>query len=224
MGASGPRCVPTLVVSFWLWVFSLSVVWLYHLRYHGCLGLSSFIKGSAVSESLWCFLSRGGSTLLQRVHEGERMYPPLGSTGWWEPGNQTHNHLLPTGIQTVVISYENRHKEISLHTGHAPVYINIDSCQVSTACITEFQSVFSRDKLDCGKATGYLHWIRTTELLKPFQLPCLHVPPTHNERLRQVLDEIEEWEIIRKSSSQFAFPLVLVWKKSGVMRVCNDFH
>lgn len=73
---------------------SLSVVSLFHLRYHGCFGLSNFIKGSAVSESLWCFLSRGGSTLLQRVHEGERMYPPLGSTGWWEPEKQMHNDLF----------------------------------------------------------------------------------------------------------------------------------
>lgn len=69
--------------------------------YHGCFGLSSFIKGSGVSESLWCFLSRGGSTLLQRVHEGERMYPPLGSTGWWEPGDQTHNDLLLTGAKVL---------------------------------------------------------------------------------------------------------------------------
>lgn len=70
--------------------FSLSAVRLFHIRCHGCFGLSSFIKGSTVSESLWCFLSRGGSTLLQRVQEGERIYPPLGSTGWWEPRNKKH--------------------------------------------------------------------------------------------------------------------------------------
>lgn len=70
------------------------------LRYQGCLGLSSFIKGSGVSESLWCFLSRGASTLLQRVHEGERMYPPLGSTGWWEPAerNEMRNENSASSI------------------------------------------------------------------------------------------------------------------------------
>lgn len=46
---------------------------LFHIKGHDCYGLSSFIKGSGASESLWCFLSRGGSTLLQRVQEGERM-------------------------------------------------------------------------------------------------------------------------------------------------------
>lgn len=90
--------------SVCLWVFSLSLCGptvSRQMSYHGCFGLCSFIKGSGVSESLWCFLSRGGSTLLQRVHEGERMYPPLGSIGWWEPGDQTHNSLLPAGIQSL---------------------------------------------------------------------------------------------------------------------------
>lgn len=101
--ANGGGLLVHVVFPLWLcpsasgFFFSLSAVQLLHIRCHGCFGLSSFIKGSGVSESLWCFLSRGGSTLLQRVHEGERMYPPLGSTGWWEPEDQTH-YLLPSGI------------------------------------------------------------------------------------------------------------------------------
>lgn len=77
----GPLCVIALAVCLALGFVFLSAGWLVHVRDHGCFGLSSFIKGSVVSESLWCFLSRGGSTLLHRVHEGERMYPPLGSAG-----------------------------------------------------------------------------------------------------------------------------------------------
>lgn len=60
----------------------------FHVEGRGYFSLSSFVKGSGVSESLWCFLSRGGSTLLQRVHEGERMYPPLAIIGWWEPAGK----------------------------------------------------------------------------------------------------------------------------------------
>lgn len=108
--------------------------------------------------------------------------------------------------------------------------IDIDSCEASTACkekliglIAEFQSIFSRDKLDCGKAEGCLHRIRVVDE-KPFRLPCRRIPPNQYEKLRQVLDEMEEREIIRKSSSEFASPLVLVWKKTGDMRICNDFR
>lgn len=35
---------------------------------------------------------------------------------------------------------------------------------------------------------------------------------------------MEEREIIRKSSSDFASPLVLVWKKSGDLRLCTNFR
>ena len=80
--------------------------------------------------------------------------------------------------------------------------IDIDSYEVSQAgkeklvdLITEFQSIFSRDKLDCGRVTGCLHRIRVVDE-KPFRLPCRRVPPTQYEKLRQVLDEMEEKDII----------------------------
>lgn len=77
-GGLSVLCLPAPAASFSL----------FHIEGHSYFGLSSFIKGSGVSESLWCFLSRGGSTLLQRVHEGERMYPPLAVIGWWEPAGK----------------------------------------------------------------------------------------------------------------------------------------
>lgn len=38
------------------------------------------------------------------------------------------------------------------------------------------------------------------------------------------LPELEERGIIRKSTSQFASPLVSVWKKNGDLHICTDFH
>uniref|UniRef100_A0AAV2MDT0 Uncharacterized protein n=1 Tax=Knipowitschia caucasica TaxID=637954 RepID=A0AAV2MDT0_KNICA len=80
--------------------------------------------------------------------------------------------------------------------------IDVESCQVSTdyktklaELIVEYESIFSRDKLDCGKATGYPHRIRVLDE-KPFRLPCSRIPPTQYEKLRQALDEMEEREII----------------------------
>ena len=37
----------------------------------------------------------------------------------------------------------------------------------------------------------------------------------HYQKLRQVLSEMEERGIIRKSMSEYASPLVMVWKKDG---------
>ena len=35
---------------------------------------------------------------------------------------------------------------------------------------------------------------------------------------------MEEKEIVRKPSSEYASPLVLVWKKNGDLRLCTDFR
>lgn len=108
--------------------------------------------------------------------------------------------------------------------------IDVDSCDVSASCretlvdlLVQYQSIFSKDKLDCGKATGCLHRIRLSDE-KPFRMPYRRIPPNQYEKLRLALDEMEEREIIRKSSSDYASPLVLVWKKSGDLRLCNDFR
>lgn len=50
------------------------------------------------------------------------------------------------------------------------------------------------------------------------------MPPAEYHKLRQVLNEMEEKDIIRKSTSEFASPLVLVWKRNGELRVCTDFR
>ncbi len=108
--------------------------------------------------------------------------------------------------------------------------LDVESCNVSADCkaklvllISQYHSIFSRHKLDCGKAAGFVHRIRLSDD-KPFRLPYRRLAPNQYERLRQALDEMEECEIIRKSSSEFASPLVLVWKKSGDLRICTDFR
>lgn len=108
--------------------------------------------------------------------------------------------------------------------------INVDSCQVSAACksqltqlISEYQDIFSRHSLDCGEVRGYVHRIRLTDD-RPFRLPYRRVPPAHYQKLRQVLGDMEEKGIIRKSSSEYASPLVMVWKKDGGVRICTDFR
>ncbi|XP_066566330.1 uncharacterized protein LOC136753848 [Amia ocellicauda] len=108
--------------------------------------------------------------------------------------------------------------------------IDISSCQVSEACrsqltqlLTEYQDIFSKHPLDCGEVQGYTHRIHLTDD-RPFRLPYRRVPPAHYQKLRQVLTDMEERGIIRKSSSEYASPLVMVWKKDGGLRICTDFR
>lgn len=108
--------------------------------------------------------------------------------------------------------------------------INIDGCEVSgewknklANLLLSFQDVFSRDNLDCGEAKEFVHRIHLADD-RPFRLPFRRVPPAHYQKLREVLSEMEMKGIISKSISEYASPLVLVWKKSGDLRICTDFR
>ena len=59
---------------------------------------------------------------------------------------------------------------------------------------------------------------------RPFRLPYRQVPPNQYDKLRTAINDMEEKGIIRKSHSEYASPLVLVWKKNGDLRICTDFR
>uniref|UniRef100_A0AAV2LU07 Uncharacterized protein n=1 Tax=Knipowitschia caucasica TaxID=637954 RepID=A0AAV2LU07_KNICA len=97
--------------------------------------------------------------------------------------------------------------------------LDIDSCEVSPywkgqlmELVRKYEDVFSKSKLDCGSAKDIVHRIHLSDT-RPFRLPYRRVPPGQYHKLREVLSEMEELEIIRKSKSEWASPLVLVWKK-----------
>ncbi|KAJ8341924.1 hypothetical protein SKAU_G00342150 [Synaphobranchus kaupii] len=69
--------------------------------------------------------------------------------------------------------------------------------------LENYNDVFSKHALDCGKAEGFVHRIRLTDD-RPFRLPYRRVPPAHYQKLRQVLTEMEEQGIIRKSTTKLA--------------------
>ncbi|KAM7370275.1 hypothetical protein PAMP_011541 [Pampus punctatissimus] len=108
--------------------------------------------------------------------------------------------------------------------------VDMESCEVSEDCkrrmadlVLQYEDVCSRHHLDCGEAKGFVHRIHLSDS-RPFRLPYRRVPPGQYQKLRQVLSEMEEKEIIRKSTSEYASPLVLVWKKNGDLRICTDFR
>lgn len=108
--------------------------------------------------------------------------------------------------------------------------VDTDACEVSdewksrlAELLSRFHDVFSKDKLNCGEARDFVHRIHLTDD-RPFWLPYRRIPPAHYHKLREVLSEMEEKGIIRKSISEYALPLVMVWKNNGDLRICTDFR
>ncbi len=88
--------------------------------------------------------------------------------------------------------------------------LDLTACKVSSTwkmkllhLVKKYESIFSRNKMDCGEAKNVVHRIRLVDE-KPFSLPYCRVPPSHYEKLRVALDEMEENGIIRKSNTEYA--------------------
>lgn len=143
-----------------------------------------------------------------------------------EPSEVLLNSCTQTGVPAAaeVRSTDDKLKSVGLDS------LDIHSCDVSECykqriadLVVQYEDIFSRHHLDCGEAKGFVHRIHLSDD-RPFRLPFRRVPPGQYQKLRQVLSEMEEKEIIRKSTSEYASPLVLVWKKNGDLRVCTDFR
>ncbi|KAJ8369746.1 hypothetical protein SKAU_G00097740 [Synaphobranchus kaupii] len=85
--------------------------------------------------------------------------------------------------------------------------IDVDGCEASETCkrklaelVLSYKDVFSRDRLDCGEAKGFVHRIRLSDD-RPFRLPFRRVPPGHYQQLREVLSDMEMKGIISKSAN-----------------------
>ena len=119
---------------------------------------------------------------------------------------------------------------VQLLKDHGLADIDIGGCEVSAdwkkelaELLLKFQDVFSKGKLDCGEAKDFVHRIHLSDD-RPFRLPYRRVPPAHYHHLREVLSEMEMKGIISKSLSEYASPLVMVWKKNGDLRICTYFR
>ncbi|GFN86556.1 Zinc finger protein [Plakobranchus ocellatus] len=91
--------------------------------------------------------------------------------------------------------------------------------QLEEAALT-YSSIFSDRP---GTASAEEHCIELTPSIPVRQLPY-PVPYAMRQTLRDELREMEDLGVIRKSSSPYASPVVVVKKKDGTNRVCIDYR
>ncbi|XP_033120243.1 uncharacterized protein LOC117119526 [Anneissia japonica] len=85
------------------------------------------------------------------------------------------------------------------------------------------QTVFSQDSMDLGFCNVIPHQINLKDG-KPIRLPYRRIPPAQIPEIRQLLQEMLEKRIIRKSKSPFASAVVPVRKRDGSLRLCVDYR
>ena len=83
--------------------------------------------------------------------------------------------------------------------------------------------IFSSFGKDLGRTGVIQHKITTTTTL-PIRQPIRRIPPYHREEVQWLLKEMQEKDVIQRSSSPWASPIILVTKKDGSTRFCVDYR
>ena len=85
------------------------------------------------------------------------------------------------------------------------------------------KEVFVSEGSPLGCTDTVRHHIRTTDDV-PISQPYRRIPPQLFEEVRNHLNDLLKKGVIQESESAYAAPTVLVRKKTGELRICNDYR
>ena len=74
---------------------------------------------------------------------------------------------------------------------------------------------------EIGLVKKYKHRIEITSQ-KPYKSKTYPIPEVHRKKIIEHIRELEKQEIVKKASTQYINPLVIVVKKNGDIRLCLD--
>ena len=95
--------------------------------------------------------------------------------------------------------------------------------QVIAGVLVKYQDVFSKSDWDIGLTDLAKHSINTGDAPPIKQMPR-RVPLAHAEEEKKAIEDLLKKGVIRKSTSPWASPIVVVKKKSGAIRPCVDYQ
>ena len=117
---------------------------------------------------------------------------------------------------------ETKHIECILHNIDEKVG-SIEEKTSITKIIKEFKDVFSKDKNDIGHCSILKHEIDLMDN-RPIAQPTRRAPLHLENKVDEMIIELEKHGIIRESSSPWSSPIVVCQKKSGDIRLCVDYR
>ena len=101
--------------------------------------------------------------------------------------------------------------------------LNEDEREQIMRLVQKHDQVFSRDQYDVGCCDKVAHRIQTQDNV-PINQPYRRIPPRDLQEVRDLLQRLLDQGIIKRSSSPYASPVVLVRKKDGSLRLCVDYR
>jgi hypothetical protein len=89
--------------------------------------------------------------------------------------------------------------------------------------LLKYESIISRNSTDLGNCKLLTHHIDTANT-SPIRMAPRRIPYFQQDEVQQDIGEKEAAGIVRKSTSPWAFPIVVVRKKDGTARICVDYR
>ena len=86
-----------------------------------------------------------------------------------------------------------------------------------------YSDIFASSSDDLGRTAKLGHSIHTGDAT-PVRQPVRRIPPYRRQEVQTLLDEMLRKEVIQRSTSPWASPIVLVKKKDGTTRFCVDYR
>jgi len=98
-----------------------------------------------------------------------------------------------------------------------------EETKVVAGLLTKFQATFSKDEWDLGLTNLVEHSINTGDA-PPIKQRPRRVPLACADAEKAAIEDLLKKGVIRKSTSPWASPIVLVRKKTGGVRPCIDYR
>ncbi|EYC44211.1 hypothetical protein Y032_0468g2007 [Ancylostoma ceylanicum] len=142
------------------------------------------------------------------------------STDKWSEGWENMD-LAVTGAATENLSTEDRRALLSeqITSNLASKVIQQDLAGV----LDEFEDVFAVSDRELTR-TNLVEMNIDTGESSPIRLKARPVPLAVRQKLKDMLEDLQRRNIIERSKSDWAFPIVLVEKKDGSLRLCVDYR
>lgn len=99
----------------------------------------------------------------------------------------------------------------------------LEAAEAVASLIKKHEGAFSTGPFDLGFCSLIPHEINLSDD-KPVSLPYRRVVPDRVVAVKQLLQDLLDRGIIRRSTSPYASPIVLVKKKTGKYRLCIDYR
>lgn len=141
--------------------------------------------------------------------------------------NMLRQWHAPSAISLFVESVQNEEDDVVLWDSAAPIKAPTINAQLSSEKQDELRDMLKQFADILMATPGRTHTaecrIRTGSS-PPICLPPYRLPHAYRDIVKTELEEMERDGIIEPSSSEWAFPIVLVKKKDGTLRMCVDYR